>query len=315
MRATLARLPFLPALLIALVLLAANGVLSPNAVGFRGLTGLVSTYLALMLIAVGQTYTVYAGDIDLSIGAVVSLVNVLVVTLMAGGDASATTVLLGMALGLGVGAGCGLVNGLIVAGLRLQPIVATFATGIVFTGLALSVMPVAGTPAPRLFWRTYGGRILDVPFVLWAAGLLALVLVVLARTRLAVQLLAVGDGQAAAYQTGLPVTAIRVRGYVLAGTFAALAAFCITGATASGDPLVGGAMTLSSVAAVVLGGSALAGGFGTALGSVFGALIIALIESLVYFAGTPSAWQNFTKGVAILLALMAGVVISRAARA
>ena len=87
------------------------------------------------------------------------------------------------------------------------------------------------------------------------------------------------------------------------------------GATASGDPRVGAAMTLNSVAALVLGGTALAGGFGTVVGSVIGAVIIALIEALVYVVGIPSEWQNLSRGVAILLALMAGILVGRRARA
>lgn len=309
------RYPFLPALVIMLVLLALNGIWQPRSVSLVGITGLVKTYMALMLLAVAQTYVVYAGDIDLSAGAIVSLVNVVIVAAMASMGDSGVSVLAAMALGLGVGLACGIVNGIVVAAFRLQAIVATFATSIFFTGLALWVMPVAGTPAPATFWRTYGGRILEIPFVFLAAIVFALVLYLLARTRLAIHLLAVGDDAQGAYQSGLPVTAIRMRGYALCGLFAALAAFCVTGDTASGDPLIGGKMTLFSVAAVVLGGSALAGGYGTVVGSVFGALIIGLINSFVYFVGTPSEWQNLVQGVAILLALVAGILIGRRARA
>ncbi len=308
------RYPFVPALVIMLVLLALNGLWQPRSVSLVGLTGLVKTYLALMLLAVAQTYVVYAGDIDLSVGAIVSLVNVVIVAFMAAMGGDTITIIGAMAIGLGVGLACGIVNGIVVAVFRLQAIVATFATSIFFTGLALWVMPVAGTPAPAGFWRTYGGRILEIPFVFWAAIGLAVVLFLLARTRLAIQLLAVGDDAQGAYQSGLPVTAIRMRGYALCGLFAALAAFCITGDTASGDPLVGGKMTLFSVAAVVLGGSALAGGHGTVVGSVFGALIIGLINSFVYFVGTPSEWQNLVQGLAILVALVAGILIGRRAR-
>jgi ribose transport system permease protein len=309
------RYPFLPALLIMLVLLGLNGIWQPRSVSLVGITGLVKTYLALILLAVAQTYVVYAGDIDLSAGAIVSLVNVVIVASMAAMGDSGFSVVAAMVIGLGVGLACGIINGLVVAAFRLQAIVATFATSIFFTGLALYVMPVAGTPAPATFWRTYGGRILDIPFVFWAAVVLAFLLYLLARTRLAIHLLAVGDDAQGAYQSGLPVTAIRIRGYVLCGLFAALAAFCVTGDTASGDPLVGGKMTLFSVAAVVLGGSALAGGYGTVVGSVFGALIIGLINSLVYFVGTPSEWQNLVQGVTILIALVAGILIGRRARA
>ncbi|MDX0535913.1 ABC transporter permease [Sinorhizobium medicae] len=310
----LERYPFLPALVIVVALLFLNGFFSPNSLSFRALTGLLSTYMALILLSIAQTYVVYAGDIDLSAGAILSLVNVAIVVLMERWGGGAGAVLLALAMGLLLGLVCGLVNGLVVAALRLQAIVATFATSIFFTGLALYILPVAGRPAPALFWRAYGGRFFGVPFVFYILAVLAILLAVLSRTRLVTQLLAVGDDPQAAYQTGLPVVATRVKGYVLCGLFSALAAFCITGDTASGDPLVGGKMTLYSVAAVVLGGSALSGGWGTVVGSLLGALTIALVNSVVFFMGTPSEWQNFVQGLAILLVLMAGVLAGRRGR-
>ena len=137
-----------------------------------------------MLLAVAQTYVVYAGDIDLSAGTIVSLVNVVIVVMMEKMGGDGLTVIAALGVGLLTGLACGIVNGIVVAALRLQAIVATFATIIFFTGLALYVMPVAGTPAPACFWRTYGGRFLDIPFVFYAVVVLAIVLYVLARTRL-----------------------------------------------------------------------------------------------------------------------------------
>lgn len=309
------RYPFLPALMIALVLFALNGIYQPRSVTLLGMTGLIKTYLALMMLAIAQTYVVYAGDIDLSAGAILSLVNVVIITLMQQWGDSGLSIIGAMGVGIGVGLACGIINGVVVAGLRLQAIVATFATSIFFTGVALWVMPVAGTPAPATFWRTYGARFFEIPFVFYAVVAMAIVIYVLSRVRLTTQLLAVGDDAQAAFQSGLPVTLIRIKGYAICGLFSALAAFCITGATASGDPRVGAAMTLNSVAALVLGGTALAGGFGTVVGSVIGALIIALIEALVYVVGIPSEWQNLARGIAILIALMAGILVGRRARA
>ncbi|WP_046117460.1 ABC transporter permease [Ensifer aridi] len=313
-RKLLERYPFLPALVIVAALLALNGFFSPASLSYRALTGLLSTYMALILLSIAQTYVVYAGDIDLSAGAILSLVNVAIIVLMERWGGGAGAVLLALAIGLLLGLACGLVNGLVVAALRLQAIVATFATSIFFTGLALYILPVAGTPAPAIFWRTYGGRLFGVPFVFYVLAALIVLITVMSRTRLVTQLLAVGDDQQAAYQSGLPVIPVRIKGYVLCGLFSALAAFCITGDTASGDPLVGGKMTLYSVAAVVLGGSALSGGWGTVVGSLLGALTIGLINSVVFFMGTPSEWQNFVQGLAILVVLMAGVLAGRRAR-
>jgi ribose transport system permease protein len=315
LRRVIERFPFVPALIILAVLVALNGIFEPNSLSYRALIGFTGTYLALVLLAVAQTYVVFAGDLDLSVGAIMSLVNVVVIVLMERFGGGGAMVLAACLLGVITGIACGLFNGFVVAALRLQAIVATFATGILFTGLALYVLPVAGTPAPTVFWRTYGGFILGVPFVLYVVASVAIVVGLLARTALTTRILAVGDDAVAAFQSGLPVTRIRIQGYMLCGFFAALAALCITGATASGDPRVGAAMTLNSVAAVVLGGTALSGGVGTVAGSIIGALIIAFIESLVFFVGIPSDWQNLSKGVAILLALMIGILVSRKARA
>jgi ribose transport system permease protein len=274
-RSIFERFPFIPALGILAVLLILNGLAEPNSLSFRAITGLTKTYLALMFLAV------------------------------------ASAVLVACFAGILVGVLCGIFNGIVVVALRLQPIVATFATGILFTGIALWVLPVAGMPVPQSFWRTYGGRILDIPFVFYVIALLGLLIWLAVRTRFIIQLMAVGDNRLAAYQSGLPVTRIRIMAFAICGLFSAVAALCIIGDTASGDPVVGNAMTLYSVAAVVLGGTALSGGSGSMLGSAIGALIIGLINSFVFFVGVSSEWQNFAQGIAVLLALMAGVLVTR----
>ncbi|RVK16770.1 ABC transporter permease, partial [Sinorhizobium medicae] len=111
----LERYPFLPALVIVVALLFLNGFFSPNSLSFRALTGLLSTYMALILLSIAQTYVVYAGDIDLSAGAILSLVNVAIVVLMERWGGGAGAVLLALAMGLLLGLVCGLVNGLVVA--------------------------------------------------------------------------------------------------------------------------------------------------------------------------------------------------------
>tara|TARA_R110002020_G_scaffold192228_1_gene392262 strand:- start:13410 stop:14390 length:981 start_codon:yes stop_codon:yes gene_type:complete len=310
-RSIFERFPFIPALGILVVLLILNGLAEPNSLSFRAITGLTKTYLALMFLAVAQSFVVFSSDIDLSVGAILSLVNVSVVVMidqLGGGPAA---VLFACFAGILVGVLCGIFNGIVVVALRLQPIVATFATGILFTGIALWVLPVAGMPVPQSFWRTYGGKIFDIPFVFYVVALLGLLIWLAVRTRFIIQLMAVGDNRLAAYQSGLPVTRIRIMAFAICGLFSALAALCIIGDTASGDPVVGNAMTLYSVAAVVLGGTALSGGSGSMLGSAIGALIIGLINSFVFFVGVSSEWQNFAQGVAVLLALMAGVLITR----
>ncbi len=310
-RMDLTRRPYLPAIAVTLLLFILNGFLQPKTLRPVAIVADISTYLPMILLAVGQTYVVLAGDIDLSVGSIISLVNVITVSVMTalGGDHGA--IFAGILVGMLVGIVCGAFNGFCVAVLRFQPIVSTFATGIVFAGIALWVLPQAGLPAPDAYWETYGDNLAGIPFVLWILAAMAFFIALIANLVFSRSLLAVGGNIQSAYQSGLPVPRLRICAYILCGLFSALSALCLTGDTASGDPLLGAKMTLGSVAAVVLGGTALSGGRGNPLGSIFGAVILGLIGSVVFFAGVPFEYQNLVQGLIVLTALAGGVTIAR----
>jgi ribose transport system permease protein len=299
---------------VFVVLCVVNTILQPNFLKPGVAASNLAAFLPLALVAVGQTYVVLAADIDLSAGAIVALVNVSVVSIIDGMAGSGASIALGLGAGLGIGLLCGLVNGLCVAGLRFQPIVTTFATGIVFSGLALWVLPEAGKQVPPVVYITYAGSLLGVPVVLWILlGAIAFAALV-ARTRFDPALRATGGGMQAAWQTGVPVGRVRVGAYMISGLFAALAGLALVGETASGDPLIGGALTLSSVTAVVLGGTALKGCTGGVAGSILGAFILGLINNVIFFAQLPFEWQGLIQGAIILAALAGGVLVGRGRR-
>ncbi|WP_222185016.1 ABC transporter permease [Geminicoccus harenae] len=301
---------WLVTLLALIVLVAVNAVLQPNLFTGTVLKSNLTVFLPLVLVAIGQTYVVLAGDIDLSVGAVIALVNVVTVTVIAAIGNGVGAVLLGLLAGMLTGMACGLFNGFLVAVMRFQPIVTTFATGIIFSGLALRVLPTAGLPVPAPYWRTYAGSLLGLPVTLWIF-LTALLLVALLSWRpFLTHLAAVGGSRTGAFQTGLPVARIRIQGYVLAGLFSAFASLCLTGETASGDPLMGRMLALSSISAVVLGGTALAGGSGSAFGSVLGALVLGMIGNVIFFAGLPFEYQTLVQGLITLAALAGGVLVA-----
>jgi len=310
-RIDITRRPYLPAIAVSLLLFALNGFLQPKTLRPVSIFADISTYLPLILLAVGQTYVVLASDIDLSVGSSISLVNVVTVSVMAGLGGGSGAILAGILVGLLVGMGCGAVNGFCVAVLRFQPIVATFASGIVFAGLALWILPQAGLAAPDAYWETYGENLAGIPFVIWVLAGLALIVVWVAKLVFLRSLLAVGGNMQSAYQSGLPVPRLRIGAFMICGLFAAISALCLTGDTASGDPLLGAKMTLGSVAAVVLGGTALSGGRGSPVGSIFGAVILGLIGSVVFFAGVPFEYQNLVQGLIVLAALAGGVTVAR----
>lgn len=312
-----ARLPelrrhrWLLALAIVILLSIVNAALQPTFLRPAVLQSNLTSFLPLILVAIGQTYVVLAGDIDLSVGAVIAVVNVAVVQGITalGGDGAAIAA--GLALGLALGAACGAINGVCVAFLRFQPIVTTFATAIVFGGVALWIQRQAGGSVPEAYWRGYAGSLLGLRASVWIALAALAAVIVIARTVWHRRLLATGGNLAGSYQTGLPVMRLRLSAYVASGLFSALAALCLVGETASADPLLGPSFTLSSVSAVVLGGTALAGGVGSAVGSILGALILGLIGNVIFFAGLPYEFQDLVKGLIVLLALAGGVLVSR----
>ena len=310
-RLNIRRFPALLAVLLTLFLLAVNAAVQPNFFSIYIIESNITTFLPLMIIAVGQAYVVLGGSIDLSLGSIVSLVNVVVVVVAEalGGGGNALPV--AMVCGIGAGLICGLINGILIGVFRLQAVVTSFATSIVISGVALIVLPQAGGALPPVYYLTYASRFLGIPVVAWF--LLALLVFVwwFSGTRTYAYLMATGGNKQAAFQTGLSIQRSRLLSHTMAGGFSALAALCILGVAGAGDPLMGQAFTLASVSAVVLGGMSLAGGWGGAGGAMLGAAILGLINNLIFFSNINYVYQSVVQGTMVLLALAGGVFLSR----
>ncbi|WP_114394111.1 ABC transporter permease [Oleisolibacter albus] len=293
------------------VLVIVNGLLQPGFFDGTVLQSNLTTFLPLVLVAIGQTYVVLAGDIDLSVGAVAALVNVVTVTVIAATGDGPDAILAGLAAGLAVALACGLVNGLLIGVVGLQPMVATFGTAILFSALALRILPQAGLPVPDAYWQTYGGAVLGLPTVLLILLLAIGFVALLARRPFQTWLKAVGGNRGGAFQSGLDLRRIRLSAYLISALFAGFAALCLTGETASGDPLLGQSLGLGSVSAVALGGTLLSGGVGGAAGSILGALLLGMIGNVIFFAGLPFEYQTLVQGLIVLAALAGGVLVAR----
>lgn len=306
-RATLQRIlrehPYLFTLLLFVVLLIANRLLQDNLFEGRVLSGNFRTLLPLLILAVGQTFVVIAGGIDLSVGAIVSLATaVLVTNLLPESNFGTFLGVVGLAAAAGMAAGA--LNGFCVAVLRLQPIVTTYATSFLFSGIALWLLPRPGGAMPQAIAQFYRREMpLGLPIGVYVIAALLLVWILLRATRYGRYLFAVGGQPDAAYASGVPVTAVRVSTYMLSGLFAALAAVALTLGTSSGDPRIGDAMTLDSIVAVVLGGTRLSGGQGGIAGTVLGVIVLSLIRNIISFANVPNWWQTLVDALIIVLAL------------
>jgi ribose transport system permease protein len=295
--------PYLFTLLLFIVLLVVNRLLQENLFEGRVLSGNFRTFLPLLILAVGQTLVVIGGGIDLSVGAIVSMATAILVTnLLPESGIGPFLAVVGLAAAAGMAAG--LLNGLCVAVLRLQPIVTTYATSFIFSGVALWLLPRPGGAMPQELAQFYRRESpLGLPIGVYVIVALLLVWLLLRATRFGRYLFAVGGQPEAAYASGVPVTAVRVSTYMLSGLFAALAAVALTLGTSSGDARIGDAMTLDSIVAVVLGGTRLSGGQGGVAGTVLGVIVLSLIRNIISFANVPSWWQTLVDALIIVIAL------------
>jgi ribose transport system permease protein len=294
--------PYVFALLLLFVAVGINYVLQPNFFRPGVLSGNLLTYLPLMLLAAGQTVVVVGGGIDLSLGAIVSMTNVIFARFM-GENPEPSQLLAVMAAGLLAGVLAGALNGFCVAYLRFQPIVTTFATGFVFSGLALYVLPSPGGAVPAGLQNAFYSNPLGLPMVLWVAVVVLVLWGLLRSTRYGVYLYATGGRALSAFQSGVPVSSVRFGSYCIAGLMAALAGLALALSTGTGNPLIGNPLTLSSIVAVVLGGTRLSGGQGGVAGTIIGVALLSLIASIVSFAGVSSWWQTLINGLIVVGAL------------
>lgn len=305
------RYPFLFPLTLLVVAITVNAILQPNLLELRVMNGNLRSFLPLMLVATGQTLVIMGAGIDLSIGAIVSLVTAVLVTNLLP-DSPPLQIIAVVAMACGAGMAAGALNGFGVAVLRLPPIVTTYATGFIFSGLALWILPRPGGSMPEQLARLYRRATpLNVPLGVWIAVILILLWFLFRRTRYGSFLMAAGGKPEAAYATGVPVNTVRFATYVIAGLLAALGALALTLGTGSGDPRIGvgitttGGMTLDSIVAVVLGGTRLSGGQGGFAGTIMGVIILGLIRNIISFANVPSWNQTLVDATIIIAALAA----------
>lgn len=279
----------------------------PSVLSLLKINTIADEAATVAIAAAGETLVVLAGGFDLSVGSVLSLVNVLIATQIR--DSTGSQLLM-IVVALGVGAVVGAVNGVLVAVLRIPSIVATLATSFLWGGVALLVLSQPGGSVPDQFvaWFT------DNAFNAFPNAIILLIVVVLLwlylkRTRLGRAIYAVGGDPAAATANGIRVLATTMSVYTLAGVLYGLAGAFLTAQSASGDPNVGAPLLLSVFAAVVIGGTVFGGGKGDLLGSIIGAFILYLIADVLFAIGVSSFYTNILNGAVLLLAVLAGSLV------
>ncbi len=262
--------------------------------------------LPLAFAAAAQTMVVLSGGIDLSIGPLMALANVLALRAMLGHDFTyalgvAAIVILEVTL-------AGALNGAIIVLTRVPDIVITLATSFIWAGLALLVLAKPTPGIPLDFQNLAQGS----PISPWIPNALLLLLVIplvwipLRRSRAGLSIYAVGSDRNAAFRSGVNLGLSRVIAYAVAGFFAACGGLALSMTTGIGSPLAGTLYTLSAVSAIVLGGVSLAGGRGGLLGPIAAAYILSLIPAVLIYLGIDPNYGQMIQGVLIVIVVMIG---------
>jgi ribose/xylose/arabinose/galactoside ABC-type transport system permease subunit len=287
---------------------------------YNTLSNLLINNAHLVILAVGMTFVILLGGIDLSVGAVIAFASVAGVMLVNAG----WNPWLAMVLMVAMGAGFGAVSGVLIQYFHVQPFIATLATMFLARGLAsmLSTVPerLPADSAVRLV--DYDFKLIDGPRVndlIVTPGVLIAVLIVLAavfvlhRTRLGRTVYAIGGSEQSASLMGLPVARTKVAAYVICGSLAGLAAVVYTSRLGAAQNITGIGWELDAIAATVIGGTLLTGGAGFVLGSVVGALVLGLMTVLITRDGgiPPEATTIITGGILLVFVLLQRAVVGR----
>jgi ribose transport system permease protein len=263
--------------------------------------------LPLVFAAMAQAVIVISGGIDLSLGVVVAVINVIAASLMEK-QSFATSLLIALGL-MVVGVAIGAINGGLVVLTGVPDIVVTLAMSFVWGGVALLIMRTPGGGAPDDFQLLGTGTVGSA----WIPAGVVVIAVILAAVWLPVRwrrvgfaIYAIGSNRERAYLSGVNVARTRVLAYAIGGFFAAMGGLAATATTGIGTPYAGDFITLNSVAAAVLGGVALAGGKGGLIGPVAAAFCLTLVPSIMVFQGIDPNYGQVIQGALIVVVVMLG---------
>ncbi len=264
-------------------------------------------------ISVGMTLVILTAGIDLSVGSILAFCGAVTAGLLKYGIAIPEvnlfvgfTVFGVIVSGFVAGGALGFVNGYAITKFKVPPFVATLAMLTMargFTMLWTKGHPITGLGESFGFLGT--GWFLGIPMPVWVSGLVVIIAVVVtSKTRFGRYIYAIGGNENAARLSGIPINKIKIWVYVLAGVLAAVGGLLVTARLDSAQPNAGISYELDAIAAVVIGGTSLAGGRGTILGTVLGAVIIGVLNNGLVLLDVSPFWQQVIKGLVILLAVI-----------
>jgi ribose transport system permease protein len=298
----------------ALLLFVGTSIASPGFASANNIGTLLAQTSFIALAALGQTYVIVGGGIDLSLPAVMTTAAVILTKLAGGADAGGIWWV--VPLILGCAAVVGIANGVGVAFLKISPIVMTLATQSVVTGLLLvATKGASGDNVPDAVTTLANTRVLSIPIevFLWAA-IAVLAVFVLRRTTYGRRLYAVGSNPVVAELSGVNVRRVTVIAYVTSSICAAVAGILFAGYVGQAYLSLGDPFLFPAIAAVAIGGASILGGTGSYVGTVAGALVLAILGAMLPLLDLKTAWLSIVYGLVILAAVgLGGIQLSNRA--
>lgn len=293
-------------------------VASPNFFQFSNVVGILLATAVNGVLALGVTFVIVTGGIDLSVGTAMTLSAVMTGVFV---TYWGLPVPVGVLAGLATGAAVGLTNGLLISKLKIPPFIATLGTMMIARGLALVISgltPIYFNDAPSFTTIAMGsvlGAIIpgfDIPNAVLILFIAALVGgIVLSKTILGRYTFALGSNEEATRLSGVNVAAWKTGVYTLCGMFSGLAGVLIAARLNSAQPALGVGYELDAIAAAVIGGTSLSGGEGTILGTIIGAFIISVLTNGLRILSVPQEWQIVVTGFIVITAVYLDIIRRR----
>lgn len=291
---------------VLLLLLIILSILSPAFLKSANLINIMQQVTVNAIVAIGMTVVILTGGIDLSVGSIIALSGMVMAKLMVDKDAGSGTAIL---TGLLIGAAIGLVNGILIAKFKLQPMIATLGMMQVARGLDLTLAQGRTVSGFQPFFRKIGvanipGTTVPIQIILMIA-LYILIFFLLRYRRFGRFIYSIGGNEEAARLSGVNVNLYKILAYMLCGVTAAIASIIMTAKLNSAVPTAGEGYELDAVASSVIGGISLTGGVGSVWGTLMGAMIIGVIKNGLNLLNVSSYLQQVVTGLIVIAAVLA----------
>ena len=299
---------------VALALLLVLGSFAnPNFIGIDNLLNVLTRSAFIAIIAVGATFVISAGGLDLSVGSMVAFVASLTILFMNSGLVAdpLMNIVAAAVLAVVIGAACGLANGLIITVGRIEPFIATLGTMGIYRGLTTwlsqgGAITLRNSDVQSLYRPVYFGEIFGIPFPIYVIAITAAVCAfILYRMRYGRHVVAVGSNEEVARYSGIPVDRVRTITYVIQGLCVAIACLLYIPRLGSTSATTGLMWELQAITAVVVGGTALRGGVGRIWGTVCGAFILEIVGNIMLLSNFVSEYLiGAIQGAIIIIAML-----------